>query len=114
MRPLRVLEHLLCGYTARTGSERLLVGDSAPCNTSCAVSSHSRTLILTACRDCCQQVQAAPGARTLPQLLDALEAELDAAGLDALAPGQALGALARPRRHEIAAALNRLRSLQVE
>lgn len=46
---------------------------------------------------------------TLPQILDALEALLDEAGLDALQPYN----LARPRRFEIAAAINRLRSVRV-
>ena len=46
---------------------------------------------------------------TLPQVLDALDALLDRAGLDALQPYN----LARPRRFEIAAAINRLRSLRV-
>jgi hypothetical protein len=34
-------------------------------------------------------------------------------GLDALAPGQKLGMLARPRLFEVAAAVNRLRTIQV-
>ena len=46
---------------------------------------------------------------TLPQVLDALDALLDRAGLDTLQ----LHNLARPRRFEIAAAINRLRSLRV-
>ncbi len=52
--------------------------------------------------------------RTLGQLLDQLEAEVDERGLDALTPGARHGGLARPRRSEIGAALNRLRSLQME
>jgi hypothetical protein len=36
-----------------------------------------------------------------------------AQGLDALSPRQLLGSYARPRRHEVAAALNRLRTLRV-
>jgi predicted ABC-class ATPase len=55
--------------------------------------------------------------RTLAQILDALEDLLDAEGLDALAPfhraGHHPGALARPRRFEIAAALNRMRTLRI-
>lgn len=47
---------------------------------------------------------------TLSQILDALDALLDDAGLDALQPHN----LARPRRFEIAAAINRLRSLRVQ
>ncbi len=48
------------------------------------------------------------GRRSLPELLDAIEG-MD---LEALcAPG--FGDRARPRRHEVAAALNRLRSLRV-
>ncbi len=53
----------------------------------------------------------------LPELLDALERHLDEHGLDALSPwnqpGEHPGHYARPRRHEIAAALNRLRTLRI-
>jgi len=45
-------------------------------------------------------------------LLDRIERELDRQGLDALSPRR-LGGYARPRRQEIAAALNRLRTLRV-
>ena len=52
------------------------------------------------------------GRRDLPRILAALDADLQERGLDALAaPG--FGDRARPRRFEIAAALNRLRSLRV-
>jgi predicted ABC-class ATPase len=56
---------------------------------------------------------------TLASALDALEALVDERGLDALALGRAgdperLGDLARPRRYEVAAALNRLRGARVE
>jgi len=58
--------------------------------------------------------------RPLPEALDGLEALLDAEGVDVLDPfrrgeGDARhpGNLARPRRLEVAAALNRLRSLRV-
>jgi hypothetical protein len=47
----------------------------------------------------------------LADALDALEAELDREGLDCLS--RRPGDLARPRRHEVAAALNRLRTLRV-
>lgn len=50
---------------------------------------------------------------SLSQLLDALEAEMDAQGVDALAGRSKPGNLARPRRFELAAALNRLRTAQV-
>ncbi len=54
----------------------------------------------------------ADGRRTLPQLLDALEAILDDEGVEALSPFDApLGTLIRPRRHEVAAALSRFRGL---
>jgi len=59
------------------------------------------------------------GSPTIPELLDAVEALIDEKGLDALAldprdrHGAHPGALARPRRHEIAAALDRLRGLRV-
>lgn len=52
------------------------------------------------------------GRRDLPRILAALEADLDAEGLDALVRG-GFGDRARPRRFEVAAALNRLRSLRV-
>ena len=66
--------------------------------------------------------------RTLSEVLDHLEALIDEAGLDVLDPFQPRsaeaggqearsakhpGALARPRRFEIAAAINRMRSLQI-
>ena len=52
------------------------------------------------------------GKRTLPEVLDALDARLHAGGLEAVAePG--FGDRSRARRFEIAAALNRLRSLRV-
>ncbi|MBV2363719.1 ABC-ATPase domain-containing protein [Streptomonospora nanhaiensis] len=52
------------------------------------------------------------GERTLAQALDALEERLGADGAAALGRGYA-GDYALPRRHEVAAALNRLRSLRV-
>lgn len=49
------------------------------------------------------------------EALDALEGWLDTEGLECLSPfDDPDGGLIRPRRHEIAAALNRLRGLQVE
>jgi predicted ABC-class ATPase len=57
-----------------------------------------------------------PGA-TLAAHLDALDALLDSAGIEALspaAPHRHPGSLARPRRFEIAGALNRLRGLRVQ
>ena len=55
--------------------------------------------------------------RSLTEVLDALDSLLDEQGLDTLAPegrpGQHPGALARPRRHEIAGAINRMRSLRL-
>jgi len=60
------------------------------------------------------------GSATTSEILDALETFLDTQGLDALDPyqrtqsnGHHPGRLARPRRFEIAAALNRLRTLRV-
>ncbi len=59
------------------------------------------------------------GGRSVAEILDALEALLEDAGIDALAPDRRAGGeehpgnLARPRRFEIAAALNRLRTLRV-
>jgi len=59
--------------------------------------------------------------RPLPEALDGLESLLDAEGVDVLDPfrrgegdGRHPGNLARPRRLEVAAALNRLRSLRVQ
>jgi len=55
--------------------------------------------------------------RTLSQILDDLDQFFDAEGLDALDPfhreGRHPGALARPRRFEIAAAINRMRTLRL-
>ncbi len=52
------------------------------------------------------------GSRTLPQILDALVADIDRGGLDVL-DRRAVGDLARFRRYELAAALNRLRTFRV-
>mmetsp|Transcript_4586 Transcript_4586/g.6969 ORF Transcript_4586/g.6969 Transcript_4586/m.6969 type:complete len:161 (+) Transcript_4586:149-631(+) len=52
---------------------------------------------------------ASSGKNTLPSVLDSLEEVLDNDGLDSLAPGQFNGGLARPRRLEMAGAINRLR-----
>ena len=52
------------------------------------------------------------GRRDLPRILAALDADLQAHGLDSLAQAS-FGDRARPRRFEVAAALNRLRSLRV-
>lgn len=55
--------------------------------------------------------------RSLSEILDELERLFDDEGLDALDPfqraGRHPGALARPRRFEIAAAINRMRTLRV-
>jgi len=51
------------------------------------------------------------GERTLGEILDLIEADLDREGLDAVS-GYMKGNLARPRRFEVAAALNRLRTLR--
>jgi predicted ABC-class ATPase len=57
------------------------------------------------------------GRRTLCEVVDALEALLDDRGLDELDPFRRReshpGNFARPRRHEIAAALNRLRTVRM-
>lgn len=50
---------------------------------------------------------------SLADVAAALEAEMDAGGLDALAGGKRPGNLARPRRFEIAAAVSRLRTAQL-
>lgn len=59
----------------------------------------------------------ADGKRSLDEILNRLEREFDTNGLDSLDPyargGRHPGALARPRRFEIAAALNRMRSLRI-
>lgn len=51
--------------------------------------------------------------RTVNKLLEDLDREMDEGGLDVLAPGRKLGNLARPRKFELAAALNRLRSCKM-
>jgi hypothetical protein len=52
------------------------------------------------------------GKLSVGELLDALDAQVEEQGLDAIAePG--FGDRARPRRFEIAAALNRLRTLRL-
>lgn len=63
-----------------------------------------------------QDPQAAPGP-SLPRVLDDLDRFLALEGLDALSPagrqGEHPGRLALPRRYEIAAAINRLRTLRI-
>ncbi|HEY8476989.1 MAG TPA: ABC-ATPase domain-containing protein [Chloroflexota bacterium] len=55
------------------------------------------------------------GRRPLREVLELVERDVDARGLDVISPwrGQHPGEYARPRRQEVAAALNRLRTLQV-
>jgi predicted ABC-class ATPase len=56
----------------------------------------------------------ADGQKSVPELLDALEALLRAEGVDVLSPYSAPpGDLVSVRRHEVAACLNRLRTLKV-
>ena len=55
------------------------------------------------------------GTRTLREVLSLLEADLASGGLDALSVHEfPTGEYAMPRRQEIAAALNRLRTLRVK
>ena len=54
----------------------------------------------------------AMGTATVGEVLDAVEAAVAAGGLDAVSPRPA-GDLVEFRRYEVAAALNRLRSLRV-
>ena len=52
---------------------------------------------------------------TVVDLLDKLDREIDTNGLEALSPRrEPSGEIIRPRRHEVAAALNRLRALTVQ
>ncbi|MBO9350132.1 MAG: ATPase, partial [Thermomicrobium sp.] len=54
------------------------------------------------------------GKRALSAILDLVDEVVDREGLDILSPYRGHpGDLARPRRYELAAALNRLRSLEV-
>jgi predicted ABC-class ATPase len=58
------------------------------------------------------------GARTLSEVLDKIDALFDTQGLDELdpfhRPGRHPGSYARPRRFEIAAAINRLRTVRMK
>jgi predicted ABC-class ATPase len=56
--------------------------------------------------------QVLPDARALTEALDRVETDIAEQGLDVLAPGYP-GDLAAPRRFELAAALNRLRTLEI-
>lgn len=47
--------------------------------------------------------------QSIGETLNDLEQRLDREGLDALTPGQCNGSMARPRKYEIAGAINRLR-----
>jgi hypothetical protein len=53
------------------------------------------------------------GQLSVAQLMRELDALWDARGLDALAPSMHYGHYARPRRFEVAAALNRLRCMRI-
>jgi hypothetical protein len=55
----------------------------------------------------------APEGEELPTLLDRVEHLLEEHGLDGLDPGRLHGDLARFRRFELAATVNRLRTLAV-
>ncbi|MGQ7786191.1 ABC-ATPase domain-containing protein [Nesterenkonia sp. K-15-9-6] len=56
----------------------------------------------------------ADGRRTMAEIVEELLRRMDAQGLDALSPHQGHpGAMARPRRHELHAALNRHRGLRL-
>jgi hypothetical protein len=48
--------------------------------------------------------------QSLPTVLEALDKQINAGGLDSLAPGHDHGGMFRPRALEIAGALNRLRT----
>ena len=52
------------------------------------------------------------GKKSVSELLDAIDAQIDARGLERV-PERGFGDRARPRRYEIAAALNRMRSLRM-
>jgi len=55
------------------------------------------------------------GSRTVREILAMVESDISQRGLDALEPADApVGDLARPRRQEMAAALNRLHTLRVK
>ncbi|OLD44896.1 MAG: hypothetical protein AUI83_16800 [Armatimonadetes bacterium 13_1_40CM_3_65_7] len=54
------------------------------------------------------------GMRTMRELLGLIELEIAQRGLEGLAPDGVPGDLAFPRRQEIAAAINRLRTLRVK
>jgi hypothetical protein len=53
------------------------------------------------------------GSTPLPELLAWVTNLIDSQGIDSLRPGWRLGDLSRPRPLELAAAINRLRSLSV-
>lgn len=56
----------------------------------------------------------ADGGRTIREMLGFIEMEVAQRGLEGLVPDGPAGDLAMPRKHEIAAALNRLRTLRVK
>lgn len=53
------------------------------------------------------------GGMPLSNILDQLERDFDEKGLDVLAPKMMFGQFARPRRFELAAAVNRLRTVKM-
>ncbi len=52
------------------------------------------------------------GKKSVSELLDAIDAQIEAGGLERVAE-RGFGDRARPRRYEIVAALNRMRSLRM-
>jgi predicted ABC-class ATPase len=56
----------------------------------------------------------ADGGRTIREILGLIEMEVAQHGLEGLVPDGPIGDLAAPRKHEFAAALNRLRTLRVK
>jgi len=59
------------------------------------------------------QSQFMDGQRSLAELLDWIEKEIESKGLDFLNPGQFIGNLTQVRRFELCAAINRLRSAKM-
>jgi predicted ABC-class ATPase len=73
----------------------------------------SQTRAVAACLLFLSKSGLVDGERPLASALDALESRIERDGLAAIGGNRVPGNLARPRRHEVAAALNRLRSLEV-
>lgn len=70
---------------------------------------HSQTRAIADALQLCAKTYM-DGRRTVREVVDALNEDIERDGLDVLNPGMHMVGLARPRRYELAAAINRVRT----